>query len=108
MANEQIRTASPSTFFDNELARAIYDIREMVVRVEEGQKRTEKSIEKIESKVEKLEEKVDSTDSRATEALIRATEAQKDVESLRASNKWAWGTAITLLVGLATVIVTLL
>lgn len=74
-----------SIFTDKELITVIYDIRDRVTRIEEKQNR-----------IDKIEEKSEIAESKATEALILARDNRRDIDNAVISNRWVWGTVITI------------
>lgn len=97
-------TPLSSEVWGKELMEAIYDIKERVTRIEEGQKR-----------LEKIETSVDITRNKADEALLIAKQSEqmvatlsKEVEGIKTNNKWAWGLFFSALLALATTILSIL
>jgi hypothetical protein len=63
------------------LFEVIYDIRDRVTRIEEGQKRQGQ-----------IEEKADAANKTANEALLKAQTNENEIRNVKTSSRWAWGT----------------
>lgn len=85
-----------SDYTNKELLDAMYDIRDRVTRIEEKLNRTEK----LEDKVEAVSEKAQKGKDVGEEAYILAKANQEEIKSIKANSRWAWGLAITSLLGL--------
>lgn len=71
------------------LSDVIYDIRDRVTRIEEGQKRQAE-----------IERKAEYADDKATEALLLAKQNSKDIDSQRVVNRWIWGIVFAVIIGI--------
>jgi Haemolysin XhlA len=74
-------------FQEREIIEAIYDVRDRVTRIEEKLNRAEK-----------VEEIANQANLRANEAYLKAVENQRDIDSIKVSNRWAWGFVITFII----------
>jgi hypothetical protein len=63
------------------LFEVIYDIRDRVTRIEEGQKRQGQ-----------IEEKADAANKTANEALLKSQTNENEIRNVKTSSRWAWGT----------------
>jgi hypothetical protein len=86
-----------SPFSNEKLAEAIFDVRDRVIRIEEGQRRTEQ-----------IEAKADAALDTAKRADNKSNENARDIDGIKKTAMWAIGLTATCIVSLSAALLAVL
>lgn len=73
-----------------ELFNLMYEVRDRTTRIEAET-----------SRLGIIEKTANKADGKANEALLRAKSNEKEIDSTQSNIRWLWGTAITIVLGVA-------